>query len=528
MRIHLELPIDASSVLSARITYAFRLFCAIYGHEPFVNRTGHPTVDVVISYLTRAGHSAQPAVLLTNGYRARDPHQPAPSPIHYTDGTNHTLLHYAPLNGRSPDWLGEIFEWVSCADEYSVTRYDEVDRPLFSATYAGAHGISTHVPYAAIAMQCLQRQICRAVPRAEEKPRAPEGLGTSLSAHYIIPTHDVDYFSVSRLHAINRLARNAVISSVLANRPILGMRQAMHAARIAAGTAEDPLDTIAVLAHEERRRGIAATYNFLVRHAHRLDATYTIDHEGVVPTMHWLQSQGMEIGLHGSYTCLDTPLGFNHELDAMRAHGFHPQGVRQHWLRYTLDRLIPAVERAGLRYDTSIGWSARVGFRAGACFAFPPYNFAEERPAAFLEIPLVMMDQALRSPHNSVEEMLVVAEQALSESRRFGWGGISVLWHPTAFGSGWLPSEIGDIFWRLADARSDLGDRWMTAAEFTEAIGHRYVEVGLLPAVAPQPAQEWRLSPSLQPQSLTPALPAAAGAAFATSELLSARKLHHS
>jgi hypothetical protein len=514
-------------VLSARIAYAFRLFCAIYGHQPVVDRADRPAVDVILTYLVRAGDAAQPTVLLTRGYRARSPHQPAPPPMSYTDGAINTLLHFSPSHSQSPDWLGEIFEWVSCADEYSVTQFDEVDRPLFSATYAGAHGISTHIPYAAIAMQCLQRQICRAVPRAEENPRAPQGLGANPDAHYIVPTHDVDYFPAGRLHAINRLVRNAVISSVLANRPVLGVRQAVHAARVAAGVASDPLDTIALLAQEERRRGIPATFNFLVQHAHRLDATYTIEHNGVASTMRWLQSQGMEIGLHGSYTCLDSTSGVRRELAAMHAHGFHPQGVRQHWLRYTLDRLIPAIERAGLHYDTSIGWSARVGFRAGACFAFPPYNFAEERPAAFLEIPLVMMDQALRSPQNSVEQMLVIAEQALSESRRFGWGGISVLWHPTAFGSGWLPPEIGDVFWRLADARSDLGDRWMTAADFAAAIRHRYVETGLLPAAEPEPAQEWRLKPSPEPQSLAPGLTATAGAAYASPEILSVRELHH-
>lgn len=526
MRIYLELPIDADPVLRARITYAFRLFCAIYEHQPLVDEGLRKASDVTLTYRAPAANVAQPSVLLTCGYRTRDPRQPAPSPVRYTDGTFSTFLHFYPSYGRSPDWLGEIFEWVSCADEYSVTQHDSIGRPLFSATYAGTYGIDTHVPYAAVAMQCLQQQICRAVPRAETRPRAPRELGANRGTHYIIPTHDVDYFPVGRFHAVSRLTRNAVISSVLANRPALGVRQAVYAACVAAGITCDPLDTIALLAQEEERRGIAATYNFLVRHAHRLDATYTIEHDGVVSTMRWLQLQGMEIGLHGSFTCLDAPRDIRRELAAMQAQGFHPRGIRQHWLRYTLDRLIPAVESAGLRYDTSIGWSDRIGFRAGACFAFPPYNFAEERPATFLEIPLVVMDQALRSPQNSVEGMQAVAEQALMESRRLGWGGISLLWHPTAFGCGWLPPEISEIFWSLADARSDLGDCWMTAADFAEAIRPRYVEAGLLPAVVPEPAQDWPLETDAEPLSLAPALAASVGAAYASSKTLSAREMH--
>jgi len=73
----------------------------------------------------------------------------------------------------------------------------------------------------------------------------------------------------------------------------------------------------------------------------------------------------------------------------------------------------------------------------------PPYNFAEERPARFLELPLAIMDQAL--PPKAEEAFREVAK-LLATSRTYGWGGISLLWHPEAFGGGQLPIGIGRTF----------------------------------------------------------------------------------
>lgn len=193
----------------------------------------------------------------------------------------------------------------------------------------------------------------------------------------------------------------------------------------------------------------------------------------------------MEIGLHGSYTSLDQPDGLEREMGVMWRHGFNAAGGRQHWLRYTMERLIPAVERAGMEYDSSIGWSTTLGFRAGACFAFPPYDFSREAPAGFLELPLIAMDQALRPGEGIDGEPSRKLADMLAWSRRLGWGGVSLLWHPVAFGTGWLPAEVGETFWRLAEEGTRCGDQWVKACDFVHRARSRFVQTGLLPAENP-------------------------------------------
>jgi hypothetical protein len=171
------------------------------------------------------------------------------------------------------------------------------------------------------------------------------------------------------------------------------------------------------------------------------------------------------------------------EFDCLRQCGFSPRGGRLHWLRFTLRRLIPALERAGALYDTSLGWGSHIGFRAGACFAFPPYNFQWERPATFLEIPLAIMDLGLyRELAAGNIDYVAEAQQLLSVSRQYGWGGISLLWHPTAFGGGWLAPQVGNALWQLIDHREEWNDTWVSADSFVQSVRDRYVKAGLLPA----------------------------------------------
>lgn len=489
MNIYLDMPEYASVALRARLSYAFRLFCAIYGHKPILDSADATKWGVAIRYCDSGARTSigdARTVWLCRGLRDRDPREPAPPPVRYSRNGLSTMLHYAPQHSKAPDWLGEIFEWVSCADEYSVTALDSVGRALFEATYAGRHNIDVCTPYAALAMRGLQQEIWRIAPQAGENPRAPEGL----EGHAVIPTHDIDYFPMGRAHAVHRLAHNAVNSCVLARRPALALRQAGYAARVAMGAIQDPLDQLVNLAEEELRRGFHSSYYFLVRNQHRRDAGYSLTDSSVLESMRWLEARGMEIGLHGSYTSLDAPCGLDDERSRLKAKGIRVIGGRQHWLRFTLDRLLAGIESAGQRYDTSIGWSTRIGFRAGACFAFPPYDFSKEGPANFLELPLVVMDQALNASSDGEGHAFHDVAQMIATSRRLGWGGISLLWHPAAFGGGWLPAEVGDIYWRLADQRSAWGDQWISGRDFIASVRERYVDAGLLPAEEPAPAGE--------------------------------------
>jgi hypothetical protein len=239
------------------------------------------------------------------------------------------------------------------------------------------------------------------------------------------------------------------------------------------------LDQLPELMEEERNRSIGASYYFIPVRDHRRDANYKISDPRVLHLLREV-AELSEVGVHGSYTSLDHENQLKREFGRLRRLGLRPIGGRQHWLRFTLDRLIPEVECAGADYDCSLGWSDKIGFRAGACFAFPPYDFAHERPAQFLEFPLVMMDQALLDADARAMGMAESAAALLAVSRSYGWGGVSVLWHPAAFGGGQLSEEVGRVFYRLLELRAKTNDVWMSGEQFLSLAQKRFRRVGLL------------------------------------------------
>lgn len=475
MRIYLEFLPEQRQVQRARLRYAFSLFCAIYGHQGVaIDEADSADVRILYSSENRNPNS-KPALLLSNLYHPRSIQEPAPPPKKFERDSEKTVLFYSPIPGSEPDWLAEIFEWVSCADEYSIQRRDHVGRIDFRDSYAGRHHLDVGVPYAAVAMRFLHEALCKC---HAGYPLEPE-FGIAGDTHFVVNTHDVDILPAGYFRSLQRLGKYALISLLVFKSAKNAAAQAGKALAMAAGGA-NPLDQTPNLIRKESQEGVGASYFFIARHAHRRDANYRIDDEAVTGLMRSIELQGMEVALHGSYTSLDHPAGLDSEFRLLREQEFQPRGNRQHWLRFTLDRLIPAVEQVGALYDTSLGWDC-IGFRAGACFAFPPYNFACERAAIFLEIPLAIMEQGLVTGGRPENEWYEDVTRVLFNSRRYGWGGISLLWHPTAFGAGQLSPEVERIFWELIEHKHEWNDTWTCALDFVRCISERYIKAGLLP-----------------------------------------------
>jgi hypothetical protein len=305
------------------------------------------------------------------------------------------------------------------------------------------------------------------LPNCPEEPIAPQ------PTHFVVNTHDIDFLTLSRWTSLARLLKNAG-NSLFNARMGLGTGQICHALRVALG-GKDPLDQINALSENESEIGVGATYMVVAAKRHRRDPNYELRNPAVRCILNDIARTGAEIGVHGSYTSMDDEDQLSREFLRLRHSGFCPIGSRQHWLRFTVGQLVTSLERASAVYDTSLGWRDQIGFRAGACFPFPLYDFNRECAAGVLEIPLIVMDQALQSD----PDPLAAATALLETSRRFGWGGISVLWHPASFAGAQLPPEIGNAFWTLLRERHGSCDTWISGASFLAAVRERYSAAGL-------------------------------------------------
>jgi hypothetical protein len=159
------------------------------------------------------------------------------------------------------------------------------------------------------------------------------------------------------------------------------------------------------------------------------DAGYDIFQPQIRAVVERLAERGCEIGLHPAYESFDSQPALDHEVTRLRRLvGTQPIGGRQHYLRWH-PRSWRYWERAGLSYDSTLGFADAIGFRAGTAVPYHPWLLDEDRESTLLEIPLVVMDRTpvtyMRLDRDEIEERIAALIRRCSST-----GGVfTLLWH---------------------------------------------------------------------------------------------------
>jgi len=229
-------------------------------------------------------------------------------------------------------------------------------------------------------------------------------------------THDIDLVSTSSTpRQIVRYARAGLARTGVTRRREL-LRFARPPIRVArslrSGVARVPStrDTLERSVALEACRGAVSSYFFTVPPLggrSRYDCAYAPEDpclfreapQALADVMRTIADEGFDIGLHGSYQAGVRPGALAAERAALElTTGLEIRTTRQHLLHWDV-RWTPRLQvEAGLRVDSSLGFSRNVGFRAGTSLPFRHFDAVTRRPLELLEVPLVVQDAALLGP----------------------------------------------------------------------------------------------------------------------------------
>lgn len=155
-----------------------------------------------------------------------------------------------------------------------------------------------------------------------------------------------------------------------------------------------------------------------------------------------LVSNGDEVGIHGSYFSYreaELLLKETRELEGLINEKV--LGTRQHNLNLDIPKTWEFQVKAGLKYDTSLGFKNTIGFRWGTSFPF--YPTYENGVIPLLEIPLIIMDICLDSCEDKERECLAIADKVCQYQ-----GVLTLLWHPPIFNTLEYP-DARDIYIKI-------------------------------------------------------------------------------
>jgi len=320
------------------------------------------------------------------------------------------------------DVLGSSFFLLTRLEEVGSQARDEYGLFPAAASLAALHGFLGRPlvdEYVRILWCVLQSQW-------PELRRSPRSFRTRVS-------HDVDRpFAYDHAGLRDRVwtVRNHARTHVL---PGLGGSRILNAVAASLGLPHnDPFSNFEWLVELDESHGHRATYYFLCGGDTQFDGRYDVAAPAIRSLLRTLANAGHEIGLHGSFATIDdAPMmaAQRSRLAEVLADEGLPADVlagRQHYLRWRAPVTWRVAEEAGLRFDSSVGYNDRIGFRAGTSFDYPVFDVERRRPLRLRERPLHVMDRALQDMDEPAS--LQAVDNVRREVARHG-GTLEVLWH---------------------------------------------------------------------------------------------------
>ena len=192
------------------------------------------------------------------------------------------------------------------------------------------------------------------------------------------------------------------------------------------------------LADVSERHNFCSAFYFKTADSGPYDSGHNVEDGAVRACVDELLARGHEIGFHPGYSTFDNFANFQKEKAKFdEIFGVEDYGGRQHYLRFSVPETWRMWERAGLKYDSTLGFPDFPGFRCGTCHPYQPFDVIENRQLDIVEVPLIAMDVTLRNylsltPQQGKDILLDLA----ASCQRVG-GVFTMLWHNSSIFGPW-------------------------------------------------------------------------------------------
>jgi peptidoglycan/xylan/chitin deacetylase (PgdA/CDA1 family) len=154
---------------------------------------------------------------------------------------------------------------------------------------------------------------------------------------------------------------------------------------------------------------------------------YDFQDPDVTQIIRKLDSDGWEIGLHGSYDSYqDKKLMLQEKQELENVVGKSIIGIRQHYLNLEIPDTWEIQKEIGFKYDATFGFRDKIGFRDDKVAPFKPFN------DSFLVVPLTVMDGVVFSIYKNDVARWEKINELINITEKKG-GLISFLWHQRVF-----------------------------------------------------------------------------------------------
>jgi hypothetical protein len=299
---------------------------------------------------------------------------------------------------NNPDWA-DIWDLYTRKEEYTFPWPDKHQR--FSSTFSKNEDI-------------LIPHVSKLLFEKGFRPKYPDG-----KTFAICLTHDIDNLFIRKQSSINQTIRSVLRADYGSfrkhSKTVLNKRN-------------NPYYELNKIIDLEKRYDGKSSFYFLSLKENELDFNYRL--EDIKDVFGLIKTSGCEIGLHAGHLAsenFDKYLSEKNYLESVISAEI--AGNRNHYLKFKTPGSWDVLSRAGIKYDTTLGYHNYVGFRNGMCYPYYPFNLESDQFESVLEIPLVIMDDALHKYMLMDQKPALDLCKQLVETTKSYNGVLTFLWH---------------------------------------------------------------------------------------------------
>ena len=326
---------------------------------------------------------------------------------------NETILF--PNNGAYIpfDLLSATFYLTSRYEEYINMKRDHYNRFLPEESIAFKNDFLER-PLVNIWAQKLQEVIAKFFPVSAIPERKYE----------FVATIDVDNAYAYKEKGVVR-SLGALSRSIL----IFDFKDFVNRFKCLLGLTPDPFDSFDKQLEFQKKYGFKAVYFFLV-------GDYGLNDKNVPISSRKFQSlikhigDYASVGVHPSFASNEEPERVKMEMDRLAKVVHVPiTKSRQHFLTLSFPNTYKTLIENGITDDYTMGYAAKMGFRASICSPYSYYNLLDEQEEALTVHPFAIMEATIRHYMNEPEEQAMSYMLPIIEQVKKVKGTLNVVWH---------------------------------------------------------------------------------------------------
>ncbi len=246
----------------------------------------------------------------------------------------------------------------------------------------------------------------------------------------IVPTYDIDFWKLfSPLKNAFKVFVKDLLKYKSPKRFLIDFQDFIKAK---SGSSSDPFFQFDYLMNVSEEYGTKSHFFFIAGKKGEPDFRYNFLMPEVKTVLEKITSKGHFIGIHSSYSTLNNEEQFARELERFKHLGFEVEENRQHYLRLQIPQTWQILEKYGIKYDYSLGYTNTSGFRAGVCFDFPLFDPVRRKKLDIIERPLIFMETTTLLTHPRKDDFYRFMRLLKSKTKKYS-GKFVFLWHNSSF-----------------------------------------------------------------------------------------------